>query len=124
MTLTEIIERDIAYEERRQRARAGRAADAERTERVAADEGGPAWGAVALWAAVLIAALATAFVAGMSWQIRRDARADREWTDWNERSERAAVESARAKSNHELLKATARVRTLADGQTTRKQQEG
>ena len=100
MNIQDIVLRDIADEERKQR---------ERDERDAAnmgDECGLPWLAVAAWLAVALAALCAAFAGGMCYQSRLALQASREFAAWNERVEREATEAARAMSNYELLEAT------------------
>lgn len=102
MNIQDIMIRDIADEERKQR---------EREERDAAnigDECGFPWLAVAVWLAVALAALGAAFTGGMYFQSHRALKADRDFAAWNERVEREATEAARAMSNQELLNATRR----------------
>ena len=102
MTLQDIMLRDIADEERKQR---------ERDERDAAnmgDECGFPWLAVAIWLAVALAALGAAFAGGIWYESRRALKADRDFAAWCDRVEREATERARAMSNYELLNATGR----------------
>lgn len=103
MNIQDIMLRDIADEERKQRR--------ERDERDAAnmgDECGFPWLAVAVLIAVALAALGAAFAGGMYFQSRRALKADRDFAAWCERVEREATERARAMSNYELLNATGR----------------
>ena len=90
--LNEIVERDMADEERRQR------------ETCKLDEracvGLPRIGIFLLW---LAAAVAAAFFAGMSFQAKRDLRASRDFDAWLERVDREAEARARSMSNTELL---------------------
>ncbi len=102
MTLTEIIERDIAYENRRRER-------AERQPVHAGDESGFPRLAVAGWIAVGLAALGAAFAGGMRYQSHRALQASREFAAWDERAEREAAEAVRAMGNYELLKATERI---------------
>ena len=102
MNIQDIMLRDIADEERKQR---------ERDERDAGnigDECGFPWLAVAVWIAVAILALGAAFIGGMYYQSRIALKADRDFAAWCERVEREATERARAMSNQELLNATER----------------
>ena len=102
MNIQDIMIRDIADEERKQR---------EREERDAAnigDECGFPWLAVAVWLAVALAALGTAFTGGIWYESRRALKADRDFAAWCDRVEREATERARAMSNYELLNATRR----------------
>jgi predicted lysophospholipase L1 biosynthesis ABC-type transport system permease subunit len=102
MTINDIMLRDIADAERQQ---------SERAEREAATIGDSCalpWLAVALWLAIVLAALGAAFAGGMYYQSRRALKADRDFAAWNERVEREATEAARAMSNQELLNATRR----------------
>ena len=103
MNIKEIMEREIAEEERRERARSER-------EAADGDDCGIPWLAVFAWIAVALAALCAAFAAGSAWQSRRDLDACREFTAWCDRSERAAAERARAMGTKEIL-AAAEVRT-------------
>lgn len=103
MNIQDIMLRDIADEERKQRR--------ERAERGAANIGDECdfpWLAVAMWLAVALAALCEAFVGGMYFQSRRALKADRDFAAWCERMDREATERARAMSNYELLNATER----------------
>ena len=102
MNIQDIMLRDIADEERKQREREERGAAS------AGDECGFPWLAVAVWLAVALAALGAAFAGGMYFQSRRALKADRDFAAWNERTEREATERARAMSNYELLNATRR----------------
>lgn len=102
MTINDIMLRDIAEAERKQRERA------ERKTASAGDECGLPWLAVAVWLAVALAALGAAFTGGIWYESRRALKADREFAAWNERVEREATERARAMSNQELLNATGR----------------
>lgn len=102
MNIQDIMLRDIADEERKQRERD------ERETASAGDECGLPWLAVAAWLAVALAALCASFAGGMCYQSRRALQASREFAAWNERVEREATEAARAMSNYELLKATRR----------------
>lgn len=102
MNIQDIMLRDIADEERKQRKREERGAAS------AGDECGFPWLAVAVWIAVALAALGAAFAGGMYFQSRRALKADRDFAAWNERVEREATERARAMSNYELLNATGR----------------
>lgn len=103
MNIQDIMLRDIADEERKQRERD------ERDAASAGDECGLPWLAVAVWLAVaLLAALGAAFVGGMFFQSRRALKADRDFAAWNERTDREATERARAMSDYELLNATRR----------------
>ncbi len=109
MNIQDIMLRDIADEERKQREREERGAAS------AGDECGFPWLAVAVWLAVALAALGAAFTGGMYFQSRRALKADRDFAAWNERVEREATEAARAMSNQELLNATERIgRAAAD----------
>lgn len=102
MNIQDIMLRDIADEERKQR---------ERDKRDAAnmgDECGFPWLAAAAWLAVALAALGAAFVGGMFFQSRLELKADRDFAAWNERTDREATERARAMSDYELLNATRR----------------
>ena len=102
MNIQDIMLRDIADEEGKQR---------ERDERDAAnmgDECGFPWLAVAVWLAVALAALGAAFAGGIWYESRRSLKADRDFAAWNERTDREATERARAMSNYELLNATGR----------------
>lgn len=96
MNIQDIMLRDIADEERKQR---------ERDERDAANMGDECG---LPWLAVAFAALGAAFVGGMYFQSCRALKADRDFAAWNERVEREATERARAMSNQELLDATER----------------
>ena len=103
MNIQDIMLRDIADEERKQKRK--------RDERDAAnmgDECGFPWLAVAVWLAVALAALGAAFAGGMYFQSRRALKADRDFAAWYDRVEREATERARAMSNYELLNATGR----------------
>ena len=103
MNIQDIMLRDIADEERKQKRK--------RDKRDAAnmgDECGFPWLAVAVWLAVALAALGAAFAGGMCYQSHRALKADRDFAAWNERVEREATEAARAMSNYELLNATRR----------------
>ena len=102
MNIQDIMLRDIADEEGKQRERDERGAAS------AGDECGFPWLAVAVWLAVALAALGAAFVGGMYFQSRRALKADRDFAAWCERVEREATERARAMSNQELLNATRR----------------
>ena len=102
MNINDIMLRDIADEERKQRERD------ERDAASAGDECGCLWLAVAVWLAVALAALGAAFTGGMCYQSHRALKADRDFTAWYERVEREATERARAMSNYELLNATRR----------------
>ena len=102
MNIQDIMSRDIADEERKQRERD------EQDAASAGDECGLPWLAVAVWIAVALAALGAAFAGGMYFQSRRALKADRDFAAWNERVEREATERARAMSNYELLNATGR----------------
>ena len=102
MNIQDIMLRDIADEERKQRERE------ERDAASAGDECGFPWLAVTVWLAVALAALGAAFAGGMYFQSRRALKADRDFAAWYERVEREAAEAARAMSNQELLNATRR----------------
>lgn len=102
MNIQDIMLRDIADEERKQRERD------ERDAASAGDECGFPWLAVTVWIAVAHAALCAAFVGGMYFQSRRALKADRDFTAWLENVERDAEARARAMSNQELLNATRR----------------
>ena len=102
MNIQDIMLRDIADEERKQRERD------ERDAASAGDECGFPWLAVAVWLAVALAALGAAFAGGMCYQSHRALKADRDFAAWCERVEREATERARAMSNYELLNATRR----------------
>ena len=102
MNIQDIMLRDIADEERKQRERA------ERETASAGDECGLPWLAVAVWLAAGLAMLGAAFAGGMCYQSHRALQASREFAAWNERVEREATEAARAMSNQELLDATER----------------
>ena len=102
MNIQDIMLRDIADEERKQRERN------ERDAASAGDECGFPWLAVAVWLAVALAALGAAFAGGMCYQSHRALKADRDFAAWCDRVEREATERARAMSNYELLNATRR----------------
>lgn len=102
MNIQDIMLRDIADEERKQRERN------ERDAASAGDECGFPWLAVAVWLAVALAALGAAFTGGMYFQSRRALKADRDFAAWCDRVEREATERARTMSNYELLNATRR----------------
>lgn len=102
MNIQDIMLRDIADEERKQRERD------ERDAASAGDECDFPWLAVAVWLAVRLAMLGAAFAGGMYFQSCRALKADRDFAAWNERVEREATEAARAMSNQELLNATRR----------------
>ena len=97
MTINDIMLRDIADAERKQRERAERGAAS------AGDECGLPWLAVAAWLAVALAGLGAAFAGGIWYESRRALKADSDFAAWNERVEREATECARAMSNAELL---------------------
>ena len=106
MNIQDIMLRDIADEERKQR---------ERDERDAAnigDECAFPWLAVGVWLAVALAALCAAFVGGMYFQSRRALKADRDFAAWLENVERDTEARARAMSNYELLRATAKTEAV------------
>jgi len=103
MNIQDIMLRDIADEERKQKR--------EREERGAASAGDECdfpWLAVAVWLAVRLAMLGAAFAGGMYFQSCRALKADRDFAAWYDRVEREATERARAMSNYELLNATRR----------------
>ena len=102
MHIQDIMLRDIADEERKQRERN------ERDAASAGDECGLPWLAVAVWLAVALAALGAAFTGGIWYESRRALKADRDFAAWCDRVEREATERARAMSNYELLNATRR----------------
>ena len=102
MTINDIMLRDIAETERKQRERD------EHETASAGDECGLPWLAVAVWLAVALAALGAAFCGGMWYESRRALKADRDFAAWCDRVEREATERARAMSNQELLNATGR----------------
>ena len=102
MNIQDIMLRDIADEERKQRERA------EREAATIGDRCGFPWLAVAVWLAVALAALGAAFSGGMCYQSHRALKADRDFAAWNERVKREATERARAMSYYELLNATRR----------------
>ena len=102
MNIQDIMLRDIADEERKQRERD------ERDAASAGDECDFPWLAVTVWLAVALAALGAAFAGGMCYQSHRALKADRDFAAWNERTDREATERARAMSNYELLNATRR----------------
>ena len=102
MNIQDIMLRDIADEERKQRERA------EREAATIGDRCGFPWLAVAVWIAAGLAMLGAAFAGGMCYQSHRALKADRDFAAWNERVEREATEAARAMSNYELLNATRR----------------
>lgn len=102
MNIQDIMLRDIADEERKQRERD------ERDAASAGDECGFPWLAVAVWLAVALAALGAAFAGGIWYESRRALKADRDFAAWCDRVEREATERARAMSNYELLNATER----------------
>ena len=102
MNIQDIMLRDIADEERKQRERA------ERDAASAGDECAFPWLAVAVWLAVALAALGAAFTGGIWYESRRALKADRDFAAWCDRVEREATERARAMSNYELLNATRR----------------
>ena len=105
MNINDIIQRDIAEAERKER---------ERAEQQAADgdECAFPWLAVGVWLAVALLALCAAFAAGMNWQSHRDLKASRDFTAWLENVERDAEARARAMSNYELLRATAKTEAV------------
>ncbi len=76
MTIDEIMLRDMADEERKQRERA------EREAASAGDRCGFPWLAVAVWLAVALVALGAAFTGGMYFQSRRALKADRDFAAW------------------------------------------
>ena len=92
MNINEIIERDMADEERSQGE----------TEnwRESAGIGLPRIVIFMLW---LAASAFAAFFAGMSFQAKRDLRARRDFDAWLERVDREAEARARSMSNTELL---------------------
>lgn len=105
MNIQDIMLRDIADEERK------------RDKRDAAnmgDECGFPWLAVAVWVAVAVAlaALGAAFAGGMCYQSHRALKADRDFAAWLENVERDAEARARAMSNYELLRATAKTEAV------------
>jgi hypothetical protein len=103
MNIQDIMLRDIADEERKQKR--------ERDERDAAtigDRCGFPWLAVAVWLAVALAGMVTTFMAGMAYQSRRDLKESRDFTARCDRMSREATERARTMSNQELLDATER----------------
>ena len=102
MNIQDIMLRDIADEERKQRERE------ERDAASAGDEYGSLWLVVAVWITVALTALGAAFTGGMCYQSRRALKADRDFAAWCDRVEREATERARAMSNYELLNATRR----------------
>ena len=102
MNIQDIMLRDIADEEGKQRERDERGAAS------AGDECGFPWLAVAVWLAVALAALGAAFTGGIWYESRRALKADRDFAAWCDRVEREATERARAMSNYELLNATRR----------------
>lgn len=102
MTINDIMLRDIAEAERKQRERD------EHETASAGDECGFPWLAVAVWLAFALAGLGAAFAGGIWYESRRALKADRDFAAWNERVEREATERARAMSNQELLNATGR----------------
>lgn len=109
MNIQDIMLRDIADEEGKQRERDERGAAS------AGDECGFPWLAVAVLIAVALAALGAAFAGGMCYQSHRALKADRDFAAWYDRVEREATERARAMSNYELLNATERIgRAAAD----------
>ena len=100
MTINDIMLRDIAEAEWKQRERD------EHETASAGDECGFPWLAVAVWLAFALAALGAAFAGGIWYESRRALKADRDFAAWNERVEREATEAARTMSNYELLNAT------------------
>jgi len=102
MNIQDIMLRDMADEERKQRERA------EREAATIGDRCGFPWLAAAVWLAVALAALGAAFTGGIWYESRRALKADRDFAAWCDRVEREATERARAMSNYELLNATRR----------------
>lgn len=102
MNINDIMLRDIAEAEHKERERAKQQQAAD------GDDCAFPWLAVGVWLAVALLALCAAFAAGMNWQSHRALKADRDFAAWNERVEREATEAARAMSNQELLNATRR----------------
>lgn len=102
MTVQDIMLRNIAEAERKQRERA------EREAATIGDRCGLPWLAVAMWLAVALAALNAAFAGVIWYESRRALKADRDFAAWNERTDREATERAIAMSNYELLNATER----------------
>lgn len=105
MTINDIVIRDIAEADAKERKRAEQEA-AERRQAADGDECAFPWLAVCVWLAVALLALCAAFCAGMNWQTRRDLKAQEEHHAWLDSIERAAEARARAMSNRELLMAT------------------
>lgn len=105
MTINDIMIRDIAEADAKERKRAEQEA-AERRQAADGDECAFPWLAVCVWIAVAILALCAAFAAGMNWQSHRDLKAQEEHHAWLDSIERAAEARARAMSNRELLMAT------------------
>jgi len=111
MTINDIMIRDIAEADAKERKRAEQEA-AERRQAADGDECAFPWLAVCVWIAVAILALCAAFAAGMNWQSHRDLKASRDFTAWLENVERDAEARARAMSNYELLRATAKTEAV------------
>ena len=105
MTIDDIMIRDIAEADAKERKRAEQEA-AERRQAADGDECAFPWLAVCVWLAVALLALCAAFAAGMNWQSHRDLKAQEEHHAWLDSIERAAEARARAMSNRELLMAT------------------
>ena len=93
MNINEIVERDMADEERRQRETDGANIET-RIDRFFSRVC-----VVIIWIAIFCAA----FFAGMSFQAKRDLRARRDFDAWLERVDREAEARARSMSNTELL---------------------
>lgn len=74
-------------------------------------------GAIQLVAIIVfeIAALATAFVAGMEWQSRKQLKEQEEMSEWLDRSEREAQKSIRQMSNRELLEVGRELQMAKEG---------
>lgn len=102
MNIQDIMLRDFADEERKQRERE------ERDAASAGDECGFPWLAVAVWLAVALAALGAAFAGGMCYQSHRALKDNREFAAWCDRMGREATECARARANYDLLNAPGR----------------
>ena len=105
MNINDIMIRDIAEADAKERKRAEQEA-AERRQAADGDECAFPWLAVCVWLAVALLALCAAFAAGMNWQSHRDLKAQEEHHAWLDSIERAAEARARAMSNRELLMAT------------------
>ena len=97
MTINDIMLRDIAEAERKQRERA------EHETASAGDECGLPWLAIGIWLAVALAGLGAAFAGGIWFQAERTRKADCADAARSAETDRETARWARGLSNAEIL---------------------